>query len=266
MDINAASIVKKKVSGKASGKKSGKSKSETVSSRPRSPIRLSLLPRRADQPNHPYHHLYRRAVHAQPAPPPIEVIPGRYQGTGDDASLVTELKAMDLAAQQEAVTSTLARVGAAGGAPERLAAARDLAVLVRTLGLMTLTQMGILENLQLSLTEASATVEAKEGALFAVKALSEDVGAWFEPFALPMLPSVLQAVGAKGPGVQEAAAQAAKATVLSLNPRAARLCLPTIFEAMESPEWKVKLVATNLIGVLAGHSTDQLNGLCSLLP
>lgn len=44
-----------------------------------------------------------------------------------------------------------------------------------------------------------------------------------------------------------------------LNPRAARLVLPLLFEAMEATEWRTKQGACILIGVLAKTASSQLN-------
>lgn len=81
----------------------------------------------------------------------------------------------------------------------------------------------------------------------------------FEPYVFPLFPAMLAATGHKSKPVQEAALGACAATVRALNPRAARLVLPLLFKAMESPEWRVKQGCCQLIGVLAKHASSQLN-------
>jgi len=85
------------------------------------------------------------------------------------------------------------------------------------------------------------------------------LGTRFEPYVMGLFPSMLMAMGYKAAPVRDAAYGASAATLQSINPRAARLVLPVLFEAMEHPDWRVKQGACQLVGVLAKHASSQLN-------
>ena len=57
----------------------------------------------------------------------------------------------------------------------------------------------------------------------------------FEPYAMPLLPLMLQHIGSKNGVVKANAEAACRQTIVSLNPRAARLVLPILFEGPPPP-------------------------------
>lgn len=89
-------------------------------------------------------------------------------------------------------------------------------------------------------------VVAREGALLLLRAITE-LGSSMksvEPFVVPMLAAALDECGSSSSSLREAAQDATMAIVSAASPLAMpMLVIPVIFEALQSPEWRVKSTA-----------------------
>jgi len=94
--------------------------------------------------------------------------------------------------------------------------------------------------------------EAREGCLLYLRALSEVGGAAAEPFLVPLLAVALEECASSVSMVREAAEDTAMAIITLVNPYAvSSMICPIIFEALHSPEWRVKTVALDALSYAA---------------
>ncbi|KAL9179535.1 hypothetical protein ACHAXT_008825 [Thalassiosira profunda] len=103
---------------------------------------------------------------------------------------------------------------------------------------------------------------AREGALLFLRALCELKMKGVEPYVVPLLAAALDECASSSSGVREAAEDASTAIVALANPLAVpMLILPVLFEALHSPEWRVKATALERlvqVAALAPRQTSKL--------
>lgn len=106
--------------------------------------------------------------------------------------------------------------------------------------------------------------EAREGCLLFIRALSQILGTQSEPFIVPLFAATLEECGSSSSIVREAAEDAAKSILALVSTYAISIFIaPVIFEALHSPEWRVKAIALNQLAECAKlHPTP----ICNLLP
>eukprot|EP00984_Skeletonema_dohrnii_P000221 scaffold70_cov124-Skeletonema_dohrnii-CCMP3373.AAC.2 len=103
---------------------------------------------------------------------------------------------------------------------------------------------------------------AREGALLLLRALCELGMKSVEPYVVPMLAAALDECGSSSSSIREAAEDASVAIVSLANPLAAsRLIVPVIFEALHSPEWRVKSAALDRLTQVAERAPQQVSRL-----
>jgi hypothetical protein len=104
--------------------------------------------------------------------------------------------------------------------------------------------------------------EAREGCLLFIRALTEIVGKSSEPFVVPLLAAALEECSSSSSSVREAAEDTTKSIISLSNEYAvAHLIFPVLFEALHSPEWRVKAVALQQMAetaVLHSRQTSRL--------
>ena len=105
---------------------------------------------------------------------------------------------------------------------------------------------------------------AREGALLLMRALSELGLKSVEPFVVPMLAAALDECGSSSSSLREAANDASMAIISLANPLAMpMLIIPVLFEALQSPEWRVKSTALERLSQV---STDAPRQVSKMLP
>lgn len=103
---------------------------------------------------------------------------------------------------------------------------------------------------------------AREGALLLLRALCELGMKSVEPYVVPMLAAALDECGSSSSSIREAAEDASVAIVALANPLAAsRLIVPVVFEALHSPEWRVKAAALDRLAQAAELAPKQVSRL-----
>jgi elongation factor 3 len=86
--------------------------------------------------------------------------------------------------------------------------------------------------------------EAREGCLLFIRALVEIVGKSSEPFVVPLLAAALEECSSSSSAVREAAEDTTKSIISLANGHAVPLLIfPVLFEALHSPDWRVKTIA-----------------------
>ena len=86
--------------------------------------------------------------------------------------------------------------------------------------------------------------EAREGCLLLIRALAELVGKAVEPFIVPLLAAALEECSSSSSFVREAAEDTCNSILQIVNGFAVPILVcPVLFEALHSPEWRVKTIA-----------------------
>jgi hypothetical protein len=129
---------------------------------------------------------------------------------------------------------------------------------------LSLALMGSMDSASASNFDATSTVvsdsrrgktnapEAREGCLLFVRALIETIGKPAEPYVVPLLAASFEESSSSSGFVREAAEDTAFAIVRLANPHAVpTMVCPVIFEALHSPEWRVKALALDSLGKCA---------------
>ena len=103
---------------------------------------------------------------------------------------------------------------------------------------------------------------AREGALLLIRALCELGMKGMEPFVVPLLAAAMDECGSSSSAVREAAEDASVAIVSLVNPLAIPLLIvPVLFEALHSPEWRVKACALERLSQVATRAPSQTSKL-----
>ena len=110
--------------------------------------------------------------------------------------------------------------------------------------------------------------EAREGCLLFLRALSQIVGKPSEPFVVPMLAAALEECSSSSSFVREAAEDTSNSILELVNGFAVPILVcPVIFEALHSPEWRVKSVALEKLAQCASlHPTHISTLLPQIIP
>lgn len=103
---------------------------------------------------------------------------------------------------------------------------------------------------------------AREGALLFLRALCELGLKSVEPYVVPLLAAALDECGSSSSSVRAAADDASEAIVSIANPLAvAMLIVPVMFEALHSPEWRVKSSALERLTQVAAAAPSETSKL-----
>lgn len=103
---------------------------------------------------------------------------------------------------------------------------------------------------------------AREGALLFLRALCELGLKSVEPYVVPLLAAALDECGSSSSSVRAAADDASEAIVSIANPLAvAMLIVPVMFEALHSPEWRVKSSALERLSQVAAAAPSETSKL-----
>jgi hypothetical protein len=104
--------------------------------------------------------------------------------------------------------------------------------------------------------------EAREGCLLFIRALVEIVNKACEPFVVPLFAATLEECSSSSIFVREAAEDAAESIVGFVNSLAVPLLIcPIIFEALHSPEWRVKTSSMERLSQCAGLHARHISRL-----
>jgi hypothetical protein len=134
---------------------------------------------------------------------------------------------------------------------------------------LSLASMGSMES---SVNDANSTIvsdsrrgkstspEVREGCLYLLRALAEIVGKPSEPYVVPLLAAALEECSSSSSAVREAAEDTATSMILLANAHAlTSLICPVLFEALHSPEWRVKTLAMEKLAQCAELYSSQIS-------
>jgi hypothetical protein len=104
--------------------------------------------------------------------------------------------------------------------------------------------------------------EAREGSLLLIRALAEIIGKQAEPFVVPLLAAALEECSSSSSFVREAAEDTTNSILELVNGHAIPILVcPVLFEALHSPEWRVKATALNKMSQCATLHRDHISRL-----
>jgi hypothetical protein len=104
--------------------------------------------------------------------------------------------------------------------------------------------------------------EAREGCLLFLRALADIVGKVSEPFIVPMLAAALEECSSSSSFVRDAAEDTTNSIIELVNGHAVPILIcPVLFEALHSPEWRVKAVALDKMAQCAAIHPKHISRL-----
>eukprot|EP00697_Spironema_sp_BW2_P005019 gnl/Spiro4/1676_TR880_c0_g1_i1.p1 gnl/Spiro4/1676_TR880_c0_g1~~gnl/Spiro4/1676_TR880_c0_g1_i1.p1 ORF type:complete len:1552 (-),score=416.40 gnl/Spiro4/1676_TR880_c0_g1_i1:3-4658(-) len=111
-----------------------------------------------------------------------------------------------------------------------------------------------------SAERSEAQSNVKQGALFAVECVCEQLGRLFEPYmALDLMDPLLGCFSDKSFDVLEAAKDAAKAFMTNLTAPGVNMVLPKVLKGLQDRNWRTKRESVELLGSMAFCAPAQLS-------
>lgn len=139
----------------------------------------------------------------------------------------------------------------------RRGAAYGIGAFVKGLGIPSLKAHDVVPRLKEACT--NGTVNARQGALFAIECLSERLGLLFEPYVITIVPILLKSFSHASDHVREAAQGAAKVIMGRLSAHGVKQVLTPILTSLpEETQWKSRQEAIKLLGYMAHCAPKQL--------
>jgi HEAT repeat protein len=139
----------------------------------------------------------------------------------------------------------------------RRGAAFGIGAFVKGLGIPSLKAHDVVPRLREACT--NGTVNARQGALFAIECLSERLGLLFEPYVITIVPILLKSFSHASDHVRSAAQGAAKVIMGRLSAHGVKQVLTPILTSLpEETQWKSRQEAIKLLGYMAHCAPKQL--------
>ncbi|KAI9265973.1 armadillo-type protein [Sporodiniella umbellata] len=161
----------------------------------------------------------------------------------------------------------LTKLSAASDA-DRESIAEELATFVKSNGVLSLKQAGIVDAISKNFTSKKSN-DARASAVAAFAALTNNsVEGQAEPFIISLLGALLELQADKQPSIKNAAAEAAKSFVTKMNPNACSLTVPYILEGLgNSCKWQTKMLSLELLVLLTKtHPTEFFVAIPQVIP
>ncbi|PRT52604.1 eIF-2-alpha kinase activator GCN1 [Wickerhamiella sorbophila] len=210
------------------------------------------------------------ARHLAPSDPRLPAIAQRLLDTLDSSERVQQSVSEALSALASRIdpaplmTRLLESLGANTSTDSRRGAAYGLAGLVGGLGLVALTDYGVIRTIQ-EYSEDKREAARREGAQLAVDCLSQRLNNLFEPYALELLPLVLAGLGDMNNTVREAAATAARSIMKVTTTFGISKSIPLAINRLDDTAWRGKKGAVELLGTMAYLDPQQLSASLSTI-
>jgi elongation factor 3 len=131
--------------------------------------------------------------------------------------------------------------------------------IVKDLGMTSITGAFLLS------TMTNNVVAGLESGVLLLKALLKSLQRQVEPYALPLIPRLMALQADKSANVRDVSMECSKMLCELLCPEAFRVIYPMLDEAMQNENWKIKVIALNLLQIIAPRMPAQLSPLLPAL-
>ncbi|KAK9766674.1 translational activator of GCN4 [Basidiobolus ranarum] len=141
---------------------------------------------------------------------------------------------------------------------ERRGAAYGLAGAVKGCGIASIKTCDIMTKLKNAIAEKK-NYKHRQGALFAFETLSLNLGRFFEPYIIQIIPLLLACFSDNTADVREATTDAARVIMSKISGHCVKLVLPSLLRALEDKQWRTKQGSVQLLGSMAFCAPKQLS-------
>lgn len=141
---------------------------------------------------------------------------------------------------------------------ERRGAAYALAGLVRGLGIRTMKEYGLVEELERAAADKSDP-RRRQGAFMCMETLAIMLGRLYEPYTVRALPILLVSMGDNVVEVRNACWAAAQASMAEVSSQGVKMILPSLLSGLNERQWRTKAGAAEVLGAMAFCAPRQLS-------
>ncbi|ORX96881.1 ARM repeat-containing protein [Basidiobolus meristosporus CBS 931.73] len=141
---------------------------------------------------------------------------------------------------------------------ERRGAAYGLAGTIKGCGIAFIKTCDIMTTLKNAIAEKK-NYKHRQGALFAFETLSLNLGRFFEPYIIQIIPLLLTCFSDNTADVREATVDASRVIMSKISGHCVKLILPSLLKALEDKQWRTKQGSVQLLGSMAYCAPKQLS-------
>lgn len=146
----------------------------------------------------------------------------------------------------------------------RRGAAYGIAGLVKGAGIKSLSEYNLMRTL-ISAADDLKDPKKREGVSFAFECLSHNLGHYFEPYVIEVLPIILKFLGDPSPEVREATDYAARQIMKNTTSFGVRKLIPLTVSNLDESAWRSKKGSVELLGSMAYLDPTQLSASLSII-
>lgn len=141
---------------------------------------------------------------------------------------------------------------------ERRGAAYALAGLVRGIGIPTMKEYGLVEELEKAAADKSDP-RRRQGAFMCMETLAIMLGRLYEPYTVRALPILLVSMGDSVVEVRNACWAAAQASMAEVSSQGVKMILPSLLSGLNERQWRTKAGSAEVLGAMAFCAPRQLS-------
>lgn len=141
---------------------------------------------------------------------------------------------------------------------ERRGAAYALAGLVRGLGIKSMKEFGLVEELE-NAAEDKTDPRRRQGAFLAMETMAIMLGRLYEPYTVRALPILLVSMGDNVVEVRNACWTAAQASMAEVSSQGVKMILPSLLSGLNDRQWRTKAGSAEVLGAMAFCAPRQLS-------
>lgn len=146
----------------------------------------------------------------------------------------------------------------------RKGAAYGISGLVKGLGIKALTEYDVIRNLNDSVDDKKNPIK-RESTSLVYECLSSNLGHFFEPYVIEILPNILKLLGDQSPEVRLATDRAAKVIMSNTTSFGVKKLIPVAISNLDEIAWRSKKGSVELLGAMAYLDPAQLSSSLSII-
>lgn len=141
---------------------------------------------------------------------------------------------------------------------ERRGAAYALAGLVCGLGIPTMKEYGLVDELEKAAADKH-DARRRQGAFMCMETLAIMLGRLYEPYTVRALPILLVSMGDSVVEVRNACWAAAQASMAEVSSQGVKMILPSLLSGLNERQWRTKAGSAEVLGAMAFCAPRQLS-------